>query len=393
MKSDKNIDLYYSIYKGKKDIIFKEENLPFPYVHSGINYFAFSKSKSSKPYVCSCQRESISNSIELYLKYYLYNGVPTNIMDSIIGFLNLPAKIQIEFNGFSVYETQAILNRISFKDKVCHLCNNITPTTPHSICIYESKLNQQYGHYINSLFYTYGISNHLPDFYGIYFLPDKMPEDFKRILIPSKEEIFVDIINYSELSTYIQNKVKKTLNLLWNLSSEERDTILYNRNLNKDKRLISYKLKEEYNLDSEVIGYIQNSIHKRFLSVKKIIVDEVKQSFKLRRWVNESVLANVVQELFKEYTIYRNYRPSILEGLELDIYIQELKLGIEYQGIQHVKSIKHWGGEEDLKIRKEHDKRKAELCKMNGIELIYFWYDENINKELVLSKLGKYIDK
>lgn len=390
MKSDKNIDLYYSIYKGKKDIIFKEENLPFPYVHSGINYFAFSETETSEPCLCSCQKESLSNSIELFYKYYRYFSANSQA-ESLVHFLNLPSSISRKLNVTSELDINTIIENINFKDHICHLCNSITPTTQHSICIYETKLNQQYGHYINNLFFTYGISNHIIDHYGIYFLPDKMPEDFKRILIPSKEEIFIDVINYSNLSKHKQNKLQKTLDLLWNLPQEKRDAILYCRTINKDKHLVFYKLEEELNLNDEDTGYIQNAIHKRFLSVKKIIVDEVKKSFKLKRWVNESVLANIIQELFKDYTIYRNYRPDILEGLELDIYIQELKLGIEYQGIQHVKPVNQWGGEKDFEIRKEHDRRKADLCKKNNIELIYFWHDEDINKELVLNKLGNYM--
>lgn len=385
-----NVELYRSIYYGKK-VIFEEKNLPLPYVHAGINFFAFSKTENSESCICSCQKESLSNAVELFYKYYQYSSADI-ITKSIRDFLGLPLSISKKICVPTEYNINKTLENINFKDHICHLCNSITPTTQHSICIYESKLNQQYGHYINSHFFTYGISNHIPKHYGIYFLPEKMPEDFKRILMPNAEEIFVDLINCYELSKYEQDKLKKTLDFLSSLSQEERESILYWRKINDNKRLISYRLEEELGLnDNDNIGYIQNSIHKRFLSVKKIIVDEIKKSFKLKRWVNESVLANIIQELFKGYTIYRNYRPNILEGLELDIYIQELKLGIEYQGIQHIKSVKQWGGEKDLKIRQEHDKRKAELCKKNDIKLIYFWYDEDVNKELVLSKLAKYL--
>lgn len=386
MKQDQKTDLYYSIYKGKEEIIFKEENLPLPYVHAGINYFAFSENEKSEPYICSCHKESILNAIDLFFEYYQYESADAQ-RKALLSFLKLPKSISKKVNC----EKDKILDSIKFKEHICHLCNSITPTTQHSICIYESKLIQQYGHYINTHFLTYGISNHLPDFYGIYFLSSKMPEDFKRILIPSKEDILIDIVNRYNLSDCKIKNIEETLNIIWNLSQEEKNAILYYRTINKDKTIVSYKLVEKLKLDDEDIGYIQNSIHQRFLSVKKIIVDEVKTSFKLKRWVNESVLANIVQELFKNYTIYRNYRPEILEGLELDIYIQELKLGIEYQGIQHIKPVKQWGGEENLKIRKEHDQRKAELCKKNNIELIYFWYDEDINKELVSDKLKNYI--
>lgn len=35
-----------------------DNNLPYRFVHPGINYFAFSETEESEPYICSCQKES-----------------------------------------------------------------------------------------------------------------------------------------------------------------------------------------------------------------------------------------------------------------------------------------------------------------------------------------------
>lgn len=52
----------------------------------------------------------------------------------------------------------------------------------------------------------------------------------------------------------------------------------------------------------------------------------------------------------------------------------ELVKLIEYDGEQHFKSIKHFGGEEQFKKQQEIDKRKNEYCKKQGIELLRIPY-------------------
>ena len=78
--------------------------------------------------------------------------------------------------------------------------------------------------------------------------------------------------------------------------------------------------------------------------------------------------------------------------MELDIFLPELNIGIEYQGIQHYKSIKHWGGDESLKKCQERDAKKEIICKSYNVDLIFFHYFEVLSKELVEMRLIKYLD-
>lgn len=58
-------------------------------------------------------------------------------------------------------------------------------------------------------------------------------------------------------------------------------------------------------------------------------------------------------------------------SLELDIYNEELKIAIEYDGLQHSKFIKHFHKtEENFIKRQEYDKLKDTLCKENNVLLI-----------------------
>lgn len=60
-------------------------------------------------------------------------------------------------------------------------------------------------------------------------------------------------------------------------------------------------------------------------------------------------------------------------GLQsIDFYISSLNIGIECQGSQHFIPSPKFGGEEQLKINIERDKRKKQLCKENNLQLIYY---------------------
>lgn len=62
--------------------------------------------------------------------------------------------------------------------------------------------------------------------------------------------------------------------------------------------------------------------------------------------------------------------------LPFDFYIQSCRVAIEYDGIQHFKSIKHWGGIPKLEATKQRDAIKTEYCAANGIRLLRIKYTD-----------------
>ncbi len=73
-------------------------------------------------------------------------------------------------------------------------------------------------------------------------------------------------------------------------------------------------------------------------------------------------------------------RPDFLLGnngrnLELDCYIEDLQIGLEYHGIQHYQ-LTPWLGqtEESFRIQQENDQLKKQLCKENDILLVEIPY-------------------
>ncbi|GAB4448649.1 MAG: hypothetical protein Fur0028_03740 [Bacteroidales bacterium] len=109
------------------------------------------------------------------------------------------------------------------------------------------------------------------------------------------------------------------------------------------------------------------------------------------KWISETHLFHLIKEIFPNHDPIFHYRGKELQGLELDIFIPALKLGIEYQGEQHYQIIEHWGGEKGFEKRIENDKRKLELCKQNNYTLVEFTFNDDINRDFVIERLEKYI--
>ncbi|NQU63076.1 MAG: hypothetical protein HQ517_02165 [SAR324 cluster bacterium] len=105
------------------------------------------------------------------------------------------------------------------------------------------------------------------------------------------------------------------------------------------------------------------------------------------KWISETMLFKTIQFLFPSNQVIHHYRGKELDGLELDVWLPELKIGVEYQGEQHYKVIEHWGGVEGLKNRKLNDQKKKKLCKELGYKLIEFKYNEDLTEDYVKKKI------
>ncbi|NJM11811.1 MAG: hypothetical protein HC889_07920 [Synechococcaceae cyanobacterium SM1_2_3] len=111
-----------------------------------------------------------------------------------------------------------------------------------------------------------------------------------------------------------------------------------------------------------------------------------------QQWVTETTLYKILCMIFPDNEVVHHYRGKELEGLELDIWLPEYQLGIEYQGEQHYNVIEHWGGKEGLEKRIANDKKKRWLCNKLGYHLIEIKYTEEISEELVKKKVAKAIE-
>lgn len=71
-----------------------------------------------------------------------------------------------------------------------------------------------------------------------------------------------------------------------------------------------------------------------------------------------------------------------IRPLPFDFYLPEYNICIEYDGEQHNRSVKHFGGDKAFYTRIKHDNIKNEYCKNNGISLLRIPYFKNIEEEL-----------
>lgn len=78
---------------------------------------------------------------------------------------------------------------------------------------------------------------------------------------------------------------------------------------------------------------------------------------------------NVVFEQQKRFKNCRNKKP-----LPFDFYLPQYNLCIEYDGEQHYKPVKYWGGKEKLSKQQLNDEIKDRFCQDNNIKLVRIPY-------------------
>lgn len=169
------------------------------------------------------------------------------------------------------------------------------------------------------------------------------------------------------------------------VTSKNGSTDWYN-DLFKEKGFLGYE-------------YADEKIFRKFV---ELIVDIIYQAENMARqymgiakrgegWVSETELFYKIKKLFSEYEVLQHASPDWLSPQHLDIFIPDLKLAIEYQGLQHIKSINFFGGEKAFIENQKRDLRKKQLCEKYNIELIYIY--DNENKEQVENKIKMLVEK
>ena len=94
---------------------------------------------------------------------------------------------------------------------------------------------------------------------------------------------------------------------------------------------------------------------------------------------NQSRLEHKVKTFLGKNNIVfiEQYREKWLSKQSLDFYLPNYNIAIECQGLQHFSRKTRWDSY-DFDVIYERDVRKYNLCKENGIEIIYFSNDYKI---------------
>jgi hypothetical protein len=112
---------------------------------------------------------------------------------------------------------------------------------------------------------------------------------------------------------------------------------------------------------------------------KKMLLRKIENEFREEvgvfkigeRWVSETLLFKAVEAFYQgRYEVQHHARPEHLEGQEYDIFIPEINVAIEYDGVQHDHPVQHFGGEEGFKATQKRDKEKNRKAQQAGVTLI-----------------------
>ncbi len=93
------------------------------------------------------------------------------------------------------------------------------------------------------------------------------------------------------------------------------------------------------------------------------------------------VLANILTK--NKIKFEREKMFEWLNKQRLDFYLPEYNLAIEYQGEQHFKPVKYFGGEKRFIDRIERDERKYNICQQNGVQIIYVSFYKKAPNDIV----------
>ena len=110
--------------------------------------------------------------------------------------------------------------------------------------------------------------------------------------------------------------------------------------------------------------------------------------------VGEKICKKVIEKLTG--CKFKKVRPEFLKNpktgrcLEIDCYNDKLKLGVEYNGMQHYIFVPQYHkSKEDYQQQVYRDKLKAKLCKRNNIKLITVKYDVEDIEQYITKEYSK----
>lgn len=100
---------------------------------------------------------------------------------------------------------------------------------------------------------------------------------------------------------------------------------------------------------------------------------------KIEEFLEKNGVEYYPQKIFKDCLHKKKGR------LRFDFFIPSLNLCIEFQGVQHFKAIKYWGGEVGFQEQKIRDQIKRDYCKTNNIKLLEIAYSNFKKIDVILN--------
>jgi len=340
-----------------------KEDLPLPFVHYPKHYgtfFAFSEKENSTPYLCECSKPALVNYLGLRDKI---EGADQNALydqAAHLDKLHFPDSLSKRFAS-----QENPLNALQFMKAICHRCNLVPPTMRYCHEMYGVTFIQYFGWYVDQAYLRFGI---LPR--GVTYLEDVTPLEFVQDIC----EIVKARIVQSDASKWFREREEYTWQRIQDPSLPELEFVEVE--IAKRQDTLREANKQARQAERVLSKKIENVVREEF-GFRKVG----------ERWTSETLLYTIISNLFPDLEILRHHRPDWLQGLELDIFIPDLGLALEYQGQQHFHPVEAWGGEEALIDLQERDQRKASICEDRGVTLITFDYTEPLIRGYVKKRI------
>lgn len=331
------------------------EDLPNPFVFypwSGP-WIEFRPTEDCCGVFCSCFRKALEKYLEINADSNRRHRYGYSFEGRAIRTLLNPNQFSKEFvksyliNVSDHLNPDVVIRLFKFENSLCHFCNQKIPNYRFCVPMYGGVFRQNYGWYIEKIAYSLGLRKSYFDQSILDFADKNLPND-----------ILEEIAQLDELEKYSEILPSKIKYFRTRLTQSQLEKLIGNTRL-------------------RINNWIENQARDAF-GYKRIG----------EGWTSETMLSKLIEEIYPNVEIVRRAKPEFLSGLELDIFIPSLQIGIEYQGIQHFRPVEHWGGRDALTSLQERDKTKRLLCKQNGIRLLYFYYDEDITLESAHEKLS-----
>lgn len=105
------------------------------------------------------------------------------------------------------------------------------------------------------------------------------------------------------------------------------------------------------------------------------------------------LLARLIQEMYPGLEVLENAEIAGLDNVEtggrlqVDLYVPDQKLAIEFQGHQHAGPTERYPSVEEFRARRKRDLIKRGLCQEKGIELISLW-PQDLSSDGIARALG-----
>ena len=231
------------------------------------------------------------------------------------------------------------------------------------------------------------------------------------VIHPSKSDIFKDNIKSTNLKKYgvewnfldlnIKNKIKKTNLIKFGYENPSQSDVIKNKIKNSN---ILYSHKKIYENNNKIVDIIDNDYIMKCDCNKDHTFKINRVLFYKRRETNtiicticnpidkkqsglELQLINFIKENC-DHNIILNKR-NIINPYELDIYIPDLNLAFEFNGVYL---------HNELNKSNNYHYNKSKMCKDLNINLIHIYeddwiYKQNITKSMILNKLNKISNK